>query len=54
MIKLFDSLKSSERIKSKFEILLKPNKIKKVDKLSLKLISGAESIFYIEMLVRGK
>lgn len=54
MIELFESLKSSERIEPKFEILMKTNQRKKVEKLTLKLISGAESIFCTEMLPIGK
>jgi hypothetical protein len=54
MIELFGSLESSKRIEPGFEILLKTNQRKKVDKLTLKLISGAKSIFCTEMLPVGK
>lgn len=54
MIELFVSLESSERIEPGFEILLKTNQRKKVVNLTLKLISGAKSIFCTEMLSIGK
>ena len=54
MIELFDSLEYSERIEPEFEVLLKTNKIKKVDKLTLKLINRAKSIFCTEMVHIGK
>ena len=54
MIELFGSLESSKRIEPRFEILLKTNQRKKVDKLTLKLISRAKSIFCTEMLPVGK
>jgi len=54
MIELFASLESSKRIEPGFEVLLKTNQRKKVDKLTLKLISGAKSIFCTEMLPVGK
>ena len=52
MIELFASLESSERIEPGFEILLKTNQRKKVEKLTLNLnsISGGKSIFCAEML----
>ena len=54
MIELFGSLESSKRIEPGFEVLLKTNQRKKVDKLTLKFISGAKSIFCTEMLPVGK
>ena len=54
MIELFDSLVSSKRIEPGFEIFLKTNQRKKVDKLTLKLIRGAKLIFCTEMLPVGK
>jgi hypothetical protein len=54
MIELFASLESSKRIEPGFAILLKTNQRKKVVKLTLKLISGAKSIFCTEMLPIGK
>lgn len=54
MIGLFASLESSELIEPEFEILLKGNQRKKVDKLTLKLMSGAKSIFCTEILFIGK
>ena len=54
MIELFGSLESYKRIEPGFEILLKTNQKKKVDKLNLKLINGAKSIFCTEMLPVGK
>ena len=54
MIELFASLESSKRIEPGFEVLLKTNRRKKVDKLTLKLISGAKLIFCTEILSIGK
>lgn len=54
MIELFNSLVFSKRIEPGFEIFLKTNQRKKVDKLTLKLISGAKLIFCTEMLPVGK
>jgi hypothetical protein len=50
MIELFDALEYFERIEPGFEVVLKTNKIKKVEKLTLKFISGAKSIFCTEMI----
>jgi len=50
MIELFAILEYSKQIEPIFEILMKTNKIKQVDKLTLKLISGAKSIFCTEMI----
>ena len=54
VLKCFNPMKQKEIIEPGFEVLLKTNERKKMVKLTLKLISGAKSIFCTEMLLIGK